>query len=230
VEQGPIRIMTNFGLVAAPATGGPPVPAEEAPVRPQGVDVLGALDGIDRPLGFYLEDARLPALFEALHHETGWDLVVEGILPPLFTTFDARGRTARRLLEDLAQEVGLAYEVAGPRSLLVRGPWIAGMDGTSYPELVARADPAWPERARSRGAHGKVLLEGVVRSDGRVGALRLLRGVEGWPDFGESALAAMGRWRYRPAFREGRPVSTFLVVVVEFPPSAAPRREEALVS
>jgi len=224
VGEGQIRIMTNFGLVAAPPLPPVPVRPEEPAVRAEGIDALERLEGIERPLGFFLPEARLPNIFEAIHRETGWEMVLEGVLPPATRACDARARTAREVLADLATEAGLAYEVPGPRSLVVRGPWIAGMDGTSYPELVGRVDPRWPDDARARGVCGKVLLEGVVRSDGRVGAVRLLRGVDGWPAFAENALAAVRRWRYRPALREGRPVSAFLVAVIEYPATASAER------
>ncbi len=62
-----------------------------------------------------------------------------------------------------------------------------------------------------------IILHGVIREDGSVGELRILQGLQGIPD--EAALAAFGRWKFKPALRAGNPVAVeILVGIPPMPP------------
>lgn len=58
--------------------------------------------------------------------------------------------------------------------------------------------------------------------------LRILRGLDGYPSLAEAAKRSVLQWRYRPAMKEGVPVSTFFTVVVDFSPrgDVEPRPDE----
>jgi protein TonB len=74
--------------------------------------------------------------------------------------------------------------------------------------------PDYTEDARRRGLSGDVVLEIVVRSDGRVGAVRVVQGLGAGLD--ERAVAAVRQWRFSPARRFGTPVDVLVEVAVEF--------------
>ncbi|HSC28638.1 MAG TPA: energy transducer TonB, partial [Vicinamibacterales bacterium] len=74
--------------------------------------------------------------------------------------------------------------------------------------------PDYTEDGRRRGLEGEVVLEIVVRADGRVGAIRLLRGLGGGLD--QRAIEAVRQWRFSPATRHGAPVDVMVEVAVEF--------------
>jgi TonB family protein len=57
-----------------------------------------------------------------------------------------------------------------------------------------------------------IILRGVIREDGSVDKLRLLRGVVPLAD--QAALAAFARWKFRPALRQGKPVAVEILVGV----------------
>lgn len=77
----------------------------------------------------------------------------------------------------------------------------------------ANASPAFPEEARAKGLEGVVVLKVVVRLDGTVGEVRVLKGDE---PFVTSAIAAVRSWSYSPALVGGQPVASYKVVKIPF--------------
>jgi protein TonB len=63
---------------------------------------------------------------------------------------------------------------------------------------------------------GTVILSAVIHSNGVVGDVRILRGVDDRLD--QYASAALSRWRFRPATRNGDPVALQTVVMIPFRP------------
>jgi protein TonB len=83
------------------------------------------------------------------------------------------------------------------------------------PELVERMLPEYPARARALELEGQVVLEVVLDREGRPEpGIRVLRSQ---PAFDDSALAAVRRWRFRPARdAAGRPVRVLMEIPVRF--------------
>ncbi len=94
------------------------------------------------------------------------------------------------------------------------GPLPAGQVAQP-PQVVSRVAPDYPEAARRRGIEGLVLLEAVLDAEGRVAHdVAVLRSV---PDLDAAAVAALRRWRFRPARDEtGRAVPVILEVPIRF--------------
>ena len=59
-------------------------------------------------------------------------------------------------------------------------------------------------------AHQMIVLRGVIRSDGSVGNVKVLRGLETIAD--RAAVAAFRRWKFRPATRAGEPITVEVLV------------------
>jgi protein TonB len=93
------------------------------------------------------------------------------------------------------------------------GPYRPG-SGITPPELVHEVKPEYTDEARRRSLRGDVVLEIVVRADGRVGDVRVMRGLGGGLD--ERAVQAVRQWRFTPARRLGTPVDVMVEVAVEF--------------
>jgi hypothetical protein len=55
-----------------------------------------------------------------------------------------------------------------------------------------------------------IVLQGVVREDGSVSDLRIVQGLLN--TFDQAAMAAFGRWRFRPALRDSKPVAVEVLV------------------
>jgi TonB family protein len=94
-------------------------------------------------------------------------------------------------------------------------------DAEKQGELVApvalrEVDPGYPLELMKENVQGMVMLSAVIRSDGSVGEVYILRGVDDRLD--TYASAALSRWRFRPATRNGDPVPLQTVVMIPFRP------------
>ncbi len=93
------------------------------------------------------------------------------------------------------------------------GPYRAG-SGITPPSLQREVKPIYTEEARRHGLEGDVLLEVVVRVDGTVGAVRIVRRLGAGLD--ERAVDAVRQWTFSPARRFGTPVDVLVEIAVEF--------------
>jgi TonB family protein len=84
------------------------------------------------------------------------------------------------------------------------------------PVATQKVDPAYPLELMRRNVHGTVTLYAVIRNDGSVTDVRVLRGVDDRLD--EYARAALAHWRFRPAIKNGNPVDLEAVVLIPFRP------------
>ena len=93
------------------------------------------------------------------------------------------------------------------------GPYRPG-SGITPPALLREVKPDYTEEARRRNLAGEVVLEIVVRNDGTVGDVRVMRGLGAGLD--RRAVDAVRQWRFSPARRHGTPVDVMVEVAVEF--------------
>jgi periplasmic protein TonB len=93
------------------------------------------------------------------------------------------------------------------------GPYRPG-SGIEAPQLLREVKAHYTEDARQRGVSGDVVLEIVVRRDGSVGDVTVLRGLQG--DLNDRAVQAVRQWRFAPARRQGAAVDVLVEVAVEF--------------
>jgi TonB family protein len=93
------------------------------------------------------------------------------------------------------------------------GPYRPG-SGIQPPRLLQEVKPDYTEDARRKNIEGDVELEIVVRSNGTVGDVRLLRGLGAGLD--QRAITAVKQWRFAPATRLNQPVDVIVEVAVEF--------------
>lgn len=93
------------------------------------------------------------------------------------------------------------------------GPYRPG-SGIEPPRLVREVKASYTEEARRKSISGEVVLEIVIRSNGSVGDVRVLRGLGAGLD--QRAVEAVRQWRFDPAQRKGVPVDVIVEVAVEF--------------
>jgi periplasmic protein TonB len=93
------------------------------------------------------------------------------------------------------------------------GPYRPG-SGITPPGLLREVKPDYTEDARRLGVRGDVVMEIVVKRDGRVGDVRVLQGLGHGLD--ERAIAAVRQWTFSPATRRGTPVDVLVEVAMEF--------------
>ena len=97
----------------------------------------------------------------------------------------------------------------------IGGPDIeAGRGVFTAPVLLVKTEPAYSEEARKGKVQGTVILLIEIDSNGRPRDIRVRRPL----GFGleERAVEAVGRWRFRPAYRNGKPVPCSAEVEVNF--------------
>jgi len=93
------------------------------------------------------------------------------------------------------------------------GPYRPG-SGITPPQLLHEVRPDYSEEARRQGREGDVVLEIVVRADGSVGDVRIIKGLGAGLD--RRAVDAVRQWRFSPARRQGIAVDVMVEVAVEF--------------
>ena len=81
------------------------------------------------------------------------------------------------------------------------------------PVPVSQPQPDYPETARRARVEGKVILQAVITESGTVESVKVLRSN---PLLDEAAIAAVRRWRYKPATLDGQPVKVYFTVIVTF--------------
>lgn len=91
-----------------------------------------------------------------------------------------------------------------------------GDSDLSAPVATQKVDPAYPLEMMRRNVHGTVTLYAIIRNDGSVTDVRVLRGVDDQLD--QFARAALSHWRFRPATKNGSPVNIEAVVMIPFRP------------
>jgi TonB family protein len=87
-------------------------------------------------------------------------------------------------------------------------------NGVSPPSSIYHPDPKYTKEARKAHIQGKVVLSFVVRADGTVGDIKVTKSLDKGLD--ENAMAAVKRWRFKPAEKNGEPVAVLLAAEVAF--------------
>lgn len=87
----------------------------------------------------------------------------------------------------------------------------------SQPMATRKVDPAYPLQLMHENVHGTVILYAVIRSDGTVGSVRVLRGIDRRLD--QFASEALAQWQFQPAMKNGSPVDVEATFQIPFRPS-----------
>jgi TonB family protein len=95
---------------------------------------------------------------------------------------------------------------------LVPGP--ARASDVNAPVPVRKVDPKYPRTALEDHIEGEVILYGVIRSDGSVDSIQLVRGVDDQLD--SNAVQAFSQWKFEPATKEGQAVALEAIVHIPF--------------
>ncbi|HUQ88358.1 MAG TPA: TonB family protein, partial [Vicinamibacterales bacterium] len=93
------------------------------------------------------------------------------------------------------------------------GPFRPG-SGVEPPRLLREVKADYTDEARRSNIEGEVELEIVVRRDGTVGDVKILRGLRG--GLNDRAMQAVRQWRFSPGRMKGVPVDVVVEVGVEF--------------
>lgn len=89
-------------------------------------------------------------------------------------------------------------------------------NGVSWPKLIVEIKPNYTAEAMRARIEGVVELEIVVRPDGSVGRVRMVRSLDARFGLDEEAMKAVRGWRFDPARHLGKPVQVQVPVEVSF--------------
>jgi TonB family protein len=95
------------------------------------------------------------------------------------------------------------------------GPHITSTD-LSGPVPLKKVDPKYPPTLISDRVEGEVVLYAVIRRDGSVDSIQVVRGLHEQLD--DNAMEALAQWKFRPASRQGVPVELEAIVHIPFHP------------
>ena len=76
------------------------------------------------------------------------------------------------------------------------------------PRLVRESKPQYTPRAMQEKIQGEVLMECVVKADGTVGDMKIVKSLH--PDLDQAALDAASHWLFEPGTRNGKPVNVLV--------------------
>ncbi len=111
-----------------------------------------------------------------------------------------------------AGDFGVAF---GDMNWAIEGAVYALADVDTPPRATVQVPPQYPPGARQRGLEGEVLLRFVVTADGKVEDVEVADARPGTV-FVSAARAAVERWGFEAAQRDGQPVAVRVEVPVEF--------------
>jgi len=94
------------------------------------------------------------------------------------------------------------------------GVFAAVPPGGTQPEEIDRVIPRYPAGARAAGAAGSVVIRGIVRKDGTIDEVEIIKDLP--YGLGDAARDAVRRWRFRPATFRGEPIDVYYTVTVNF--------------
>ena len=82
-----------------------------------------------------------------------------------------------------------------------------------YPEKLRDVRPIYPQIAVLNKIEGRVIIEAIIGTDGRVKDARILRSI---PLLDRAALDAVNQWLFSPTTLNGAPVPVIITVTVDF--------------
>jgi TonB family protein len=86
--------------------------------------------------------------------------------------------------------------------------------GVSNPVKLYGPEPEYSEEARKAKYQGTVVLNGVVDPSGRTRDLKVIRSLGLGLD--EKAIEAVEKWKFRPGYKDGKPVPVYVSIEVNF--------------
>lgn len=90
------------------------------------------------------------------------------------------------------------------------------------PKVLSQTPPQFPKKFRGTDVTGQATIEFIIDVDGRVIEAQIAEATD--QSFGEAAKAAVEKWKFRPAMKDGVPTFMRTIQLMKFAPSPGPRR------
>lgn len=82
------------------------------------------------------------------------------------------------------------------------------------PRLLREVKPQYTPRAMQEKAEGEVLMECVIKADGTVGDIKIVKPLH--EDLDKAATDAAAQWVFEPGTRDGKPVAVLVTIAIAF--------------
>ena len=100
-----------------------------------------------------------------------------------------------------------------PPSAEPEGPIMVGGD-VKAPEKVSAPNPQYTEIARKARIQGVVIVQAIIDKEGNVTNVKVLKGLP--MGLEEAAVEAIKSWKFKPATLNGKPVTVYYNLTVNF--------------
>ena len=100
--------------------------------------------------------------------------------------------------------------------LAAAGRVYAQGNGVKLPTIAKEVRPTYPPAAKKMGITGSVTMDCVVRPDGSVGKVKVLKSLDAKHGFDQAAMDAMKQWRFNPGLKGGKPVAVHVTTEMTF--------------
>jgi TonB family protein len=100
------------------------------------------------------------------------------------------------------------------------GRRVAIADDVASPQPVRKVDPKYPPTLMAEHVEGEVVLYAVIRKDGSVDSIQLVKGIDEQLD--ANAMHAFAQWKFQPAEKHGETIDLEAIVHIPF---RAPARQ-----
>ncbi len=186
------------------------------------LEALWELGNVEAALGIVsgvsVEDVEPPLLFLTMRSllEKGRDSAASDFFQRYLRSHGAGD--AANLRKCAGGDEGWERKLFGLDEPESADPLLAGVDNVSNPILIesSKVDPQYPELARVARVDGQVVLQAIVKEDGVVGDISVIRVNRPNLGFEDSAIDAVRRWLYMPALADCTPVDVYFTVVIDF--------------
>jgi len=124
-----------------------------------------------------------------------------------------------RVVEEVEQELDIPFDDTifgipeGPPPSEPEGPIMVGGD-VKPPERVYAPQPTYTEIARKARIQGVVIVQAIIDKQGNVTNVKVLKGLP--MGLEEAAVDAMKQWKFKPATLNGKPVTVYYNLTVNF--------------
>ena len=88
--------------------------------------------------------------------------------------------------------------------------------GVTMPSVLREVKPSYTAEAMRAKVQGAVMVEAIVRKDGSVGQVRIVRSLDRTFGLDEEALKAVRNWHFSPGRRQGQNVAVIVEIELTF--------------
>ena len=98
--------------------------------------------------------------------------------------------------------------------ILGAGPLANSSGEIAEPAPLHKVDPKYPPTLIAEHVEGEIILYAVIRRDGSVDSIQVVRGID--PVLDANSMHALAQWKFRPAERNGEAVDLEAIVHIPF--------------